>query len=146
MVPNKRKEVEGLGIVLGVVVSKDGRCLIHSATWDCWDLLKKLMEAIFKLIHVPPDFSCTSIQFLKSATVKEHTDANAGKSLIVSYGHFSGGALLYGGDKLDTLQSAKVIDGQISHSVEPFYGTSYSMALYTHPRYTELAKGVACLS
>ena len=82
MVPNKREEVEGLGIVLGVVVSRDGKCLIHSATWDYWDLLKQLMTSIMKLIHIPPDFYCTSIQFLKNATVKEHTDANAGKSLM----------------------------------------------------------------
>ena len=124
--------------MVGVVVTKKSQCVIHSATWDHWDVLKQILQLLWKLIYIPDDFTCTSVQFLKNAQVKQHCDANKGKSLIVSYGSFKGGAFVHGEDRLDTFRTAHVIDGQVPHHVEAFTGTRYSIALYTHPRFVEI--------
>ena len=127
--------------MVGVVVTQRSEAVIHSATWEYWDTIKAIMDRLKNLIFIPNDFTCTSMQFLKDAQVRKHTDSNDGQSLIVSYGKFNGGALVHGDNRLDTWRTAHVIDGQVPHFVEPFSGTRYSIALYTHPRFVEIDSG-----
>ena len=138
---NRRPEVDGLGVVLGAVVTKDGRCIIHSETKRKESSLWQLIRLLQEINAIPGDFHFSSLQILKNANVKRHRDANEGVSLLVSFGQFEGGLLVYGDAKIDTFQKPCIIDGQIDHHVEPFVGNRYSIALYAHPRACELSNG-----
>ena len=135
---NKRPEISGRGIVVGMVVTKDGHAVVHTATKDLEHVVKQVIDLLVELGQIPANFEYSSLQLLFNASVAKHKDANIGVSLIVSFGSFSGGSFHHGDKVLNTYQCAQVIDGQVEHYVSNFKGTRWSIALYLHPRCKEL--------
>ena len=96
-----------------------------------------------------PDFPCTSISVNKDYAGKMHRDAfNAGPSVLMALGDFTGGCLEYWPDDdrtvsesrlritekpqvLDAKANTVMFDGCRAHAVSPFEGRRYSLVFFT---------------
>ena len=135
---NRRPEVTGLGCVIGLVTErKSSELRIHSNTSENPDIVSRIIEIIRTLELVPRSFVFSSIQILKSASVRRHKDANDGNSYIFTLGDYTGGALVVGNDPVVTFKSPYEFDGQCEHFVAPFEGKRWSVILYPHGRLNE---------
>ena len=137
---NKREEIDGMGINLGVVIRRTDRVpVVHSATWEYAEIVKELMDIFVSLDLVPSSFPFSSLQIFDSCVVRQHRDKNIGESLLFMTGDYTGGNLNVGGVSMSLFRTPYILDGQIEHFVEPFAGQRWSFAFYVHPRAKELS-------
>jgi hypothetical protein len=95
------------------------------------DLLKDFMDS-----H-KPDFKFKSVYVNRNTVCKKHLDsANAGESLLVGFGKYTGGqTVLYmssGKEKKFHIKSSSLLfnGSEIQHKSEPFNGTRYSLVFF----------------
>ena len=96
------------------------------------ELVSRIIKLIIELDLLPADFMFSSIQILRSATVRPHKDANTGVSVIFTTGNFTGGELIVAGKVAPTFRQRFTFDGQSIHYVAPFSGERWSVTLYQH--------------
>jgi hypothetical protein len=82
-----------------------------------------------------PEFEFNSVYVNRNTISKKHLDSeNAGVSLLVGFGNYSGGeTVLYLPDeeKFDINTHSLIFNGsKISHKSEPFEGTRYSLVFF----------------
>lgn len=150
---------------LGFVIPQDGSHVpvISKAT--------KGHESVFRLLHrwvqgrLPEFFSdrelpCTSMSLNKGYAAKLHRDGrNAGPSVAVAVGDFTGGRLKYWPSDdgrmdlevlrtrpnkiLDTKNAPVIFDGNLGHEVETFDGERFSVVLFTCPKRDRISESMA---
>ena len=70
-VRNKREEVDGLDISLGVVLpAGQSEAVLHSAVHSYGQQLKALVKSLKKAHVIPEDFPLSVLKFLKDATIR----------------------------------------------------------------------------
>ena len=84
--PNRRKEVDGRGLVLGVVKNMQGETVVHSHTYLYHEDVRIIIQMFVAEDAFPPGFTFSSLQFLKDAYAHEHTDPNPRMSVLYSFG------------------------------------------------------------
>jgi hypothetical protein len=86
-------------------------------------------------------FAYTSVQLNANYAAAEHVDFNnAGPSLLVAVGAFSGGRLHWKGQPHRVREKWLLFDGREPHSVEPFDGERYSIVYFCNGAYAKALK------
>lgn len=133
-----RKTVgEGRSQCYGMVRKRSMAPDLSRCSWEDPQLHYLLMK--FALIHLPPDFSFTSIQVNDSYKCLRHKDKhNMGLSYIVGFGSYTGGELiLHQGSPLRTTEynirhRPLLFDGsQIEHETKEYQGRRWTMVFHT---------------
>ena len=145
-----RPELSGDGFCLGATFSrKAGRMTIHSHTTGYPKLVQEFISALRRVGAIPERFVFSSIQLNHNPVVRRHRDQNKDKSMIASFGHFTGGVLMaarLGSDEtsddaweeIDIYERAVEFDGQRTHFVTEHKGDRYSVILFLNGRWNEL--------
>ena len=98
LVVNRRHEVNGRGVNIGVVVQNYDRLpVMHSATFEYADTLAEILSILKDLHMIPSDFQFSSLQILDSCKVYPHKDNHDGLSRLFMTGNLDGGLLIVGG-------------------------------------------------
>jgi len=86
-------------------------------------------------INIDPNFKYTSITVNKNFKSYPHYDSNnAGESMIIALGNYTGGELNIEGVKIDIHDKVCYFDGRNKlHYTEDFEGTRYSIIFFTRP-------------
>eukprot|EP00427_Karlodinium_veneficum_P026883 CAMPEP_0169210182 /NCGR_PEP_ID=MMETSP1016-20121227/15075_1 /TAXON_ID=342587 /ORGANISM="Karlodinium micrum, Strain CCMP2283" /LENGTH=384 /DNA_ID=CAMNT_0009287699 /DNA_START=31 /DNA_END=1185 /DNA_ORIENTATION=- len=122
------------GMCLGMVSNWVGIPMTSRATRERPNLAK-LLTAFVK--HEVPDFEFTSIQVNKDYAAALHVDKNnAGTSMIIGLGDYSGGQLWIDdggqyGRIVDLRNRWFKFDGNNAHGVVPFRGRRYTLVYFT---------------
>ena len=136
---NARPEIDGFGCVLGAVVSKSSHAIcVHSTTEKFKAEIKELLTLLREVKVIKEDTNFSSLQFLRNASVSEHTDTNSSISTYVTSGNFSGGRLVIAGEPVSTYRVPLTFNGAKPHRVEAWNGDRLSLVLYVHQRSHEL--------
>ena len=138
---------------LGLVRFKSGGFMVADASQN-WKAFTQLMTRWLK-DNTPPEllagsaaFPCTSISVNKNYAGKLHRDGgNAGPSVLMALGDFTGGGLNYhardgcnraldtltldGVVKADPKSNVTLFDGRRAHEVADFQGERYSLVFFT---------------
>lgn len=93
---------------------------------DAWKLIKSIGE--------DTGFSFSSVHVNKNVICPPHKDSkNAGKTLLVAFGDFTGGESVVEGVSYDIDLKPVIFDGsKLLHWTAPFVGTRYSLVFYHH--------------
>jgi len=122
---------------------------IHSHTTGYPKLVQEFIGALRRVGAIPERFVFSSIQLNHNPVVRRHRDQNKDKSMIASFGNFTGGVLMaarIGADEssddaweeIDIFQKAVEFDGQRTHYVTEHKGDRYSVILFLNGRWNEL--------
>ena len=93
---------------------------------EIWAVIKQIGDAtgwVFSSVHVNKNVLCPP-----------HKDSkNAGKTLLVAFGDYTGGESVVEGTAYDIDLKPVIFDGcQLTHWTAPFKGTRYSLVFYNH--------------
>jgi hypothetical protein len=97
-----------------------------------------IYEALFAVgDELAPDFEFTSVHVNKNVVCPAHKDSkNVGRSMLVSFGPYTGCELVVEGTTYDTRHAPHIFDGSaLEHWNSPtLEGTKYSLVYYTTPK------------
>ena len=132
---SQRRVVKGRGICMGLTNTQRGHVVAH-----LHDSFRHLAVLINEMVNAALSdsfqaFSWTSIQLNKNTVSVPHRDSNnAGLSLVLLAGSFTGGAFHCESFKEPWQEQGKMLafDGRAVHSSDPFSGTRFSVILFTH--------------
>ena len=132
-IPKKdsRQATAGIGrsIVFGLVKHRRKTGLHISAyTMQYPKLYRKLL--LFGYVH---NFKFTSIMINRNYRCKSHIDNNkpGTQSMIIGFGDYTGGELIYDNIKYNIKDNLLVFDGHKIHNVEPFEGNRTSITFFS---------------
>jgi len=93
---------------------------------EAWKLIQE--------IGAKTGWSFSSVHVNKCVLCPPHRDSkNAGKTLLVAFGDYTGGESIVGGISYDIDLKPIIFDGsKLLHSTAPFVGTRYSLVFYHH--------------
>lgn len=142
---------------LGMVRTRDGRLIVNGITESFPNVYRILMKWLRDNTQIGSSkaFPSTSISLNYAYAAKIHRDqGNAGPSMGMALGKFTGGKLKYweddtsviGKNDLDTLlpispkiidvsRGPKLFDGRRAHAVESFKGSRYSLVFFSVGKY-----------
>lgn len=117
-------------ITFGQVVCPIGKDVNDSVFNERLPTIWMLIKNLGKLIA--SDISWTSVQLNHNLVCKKHTDGNnAGASVIVSFGNYTGNDLVVEGKKFDINHRPVLFDGRKEHWNTPqLGGNKYSLVYF----------------
>jgi hypothetical protein len=136
MAPSRRDAVYGEALCIGASRSSDGPFIRPMAQLEM-DIVYELSSSS-ELAKAAQGIPWSSIQFVRGGSQWHKDTGNIGKSLIMTFGDFEGGAFLHGKDSHDVKGKALIFDGSISHCSAPHKGDRTVVILFLHSAAKEL--------